>query len=377
MEVRDSYYREFLRSLRESPAWEALIKAMLKEMVFIQDEVSFVMGNYPESFPIHSKMIEGNPLILEGGTVYTVHMDGTYMIKVDGAAVCTTEDGLFLSSAEITDIFYIKPLSTRGLQEFIVRLYEFYPNSLRGKGLKRYLQEEGFYQDYVTFSSFGDILSPTSPYHTRNLMDALEPGSTFNYNFSIGGMETKGSRNMVVRKGAIIYKISELQYRYRATWELLPGKDILTDSKGKTAHILSANKDTLTVDSPLTQGVVTVKRTQYIVPLAKLGGLKSELEFEFTTLESDVLDRFTTRVTPFRCRQGFKGTIDKVNHSLMTLKDNASRAYPANDIVTFGSEASLDENLVIRVNTADVLEGDIRLLDTCLSKKEFSQLLLK
>ena len=75
MAIRSSLKGLFLSTLRESPAWEELIDAVLEMTVFMEDGGGFKSGGLGHYTVLNPLWVEGNHTTLTQGVQYQVHLD--------------------------------------------------------------------------------------------------------------------------------------------------------------------------------------------------------------------------------------------------------------------------------------------------------------
>ena len=75
MQIRESYKREFLESLRESPAWDLFTTQMLRYMHFIQDDVKFMMNGVAYKTQLIKEYMDSYSQLLKQGQAYLIRLD--------------------------------------------------------------------------------------------------------------------------------------------------------------------------------------------------------------------------------------------------------------------------------------------------------------
>jgi hypothetical protein len=377
MDIREAYRREFLITLRESPAWEAFITAMLKEMSFIQDDVKFTMGGVPSRFNIVPEFINGQVVDIQEGTVLELTVDiNDVVIKASNCQV-SNDGNLWYETLSVKEHFYLKSKISQPLENIVITCQQFYPNMISCNDIKLLMARDGLEREDVVFSSFGDYMTATSPYLVHYILTRLGESYNMEYLFDNGTeVEVTGSKSELVREGIYLQRVSGNVFYYESHLTLVAGKDYIRDSL-RDYPILSVNKNTLTCDIPSSAGEFSVLRTEFITPLNIQYPLFSALELDFDRTESDYPQRFIDRVTPVRCASGFRGEVDvRITTTMNLTADFAVQNIGTRSEFKFEDEISWVLNQLLSLYLESITDEGLKVIDLSYNDYQTEQIVL-
>lgn len=377
MDIREAYRREFLVTLRESPAWEAFVTAMLKEMSFIQDDVKFTMGGVPSSFRLVPEFINGQLTEIVEGSVLELTVDiNDVLIKASNCQV--SNDGkLWYDTLQVKEHFYLRSKISQSLENIVVSCLQFYPDMISCNDIKLMMAREGLEREEVIFSSFGDYMTATSPYLVHYVLQRLGESYNMEYLFDNGSeVEVTGSRIEEVKEGIYIQRVNGNMFYYDSHLTLIAGKDYIRDTL-RDYPILSVNSNTITCDIPSSAGSFTIIRTGFITPLNIQYKLLSALELDFDRTESDYPQRFIDRVTPVRCTSGFRGEVDvRITTLLSVTADFAVQNIGIHTDFKFEDEISWALNNLLTLYLESLTDKGLRVIDLSYNEYQTDQVVL-
>lgn len=376
MEIREAYKREFLKTLKESLAWDDFVTALLKDMTFIQDKVTFKMGNVSRVFNLVPQYVNNRTAILANDSVYVTVDINKVVIKAKDCLL--SNDGeIWMDSIEAEGGFYIKPMVDMNVESIQIVCRQFYPDMISCNDVKQVFQVYGLQRDDVKFSSFERFFTATSPYLVNYILKRLNVYYNMEYFYDNGtAIEVTGSKTEVVRKGIKLQRIGENLFYYESNLKLVAKNDYIRTSNGDYP-ILSVNKNTLTCQIPDSEGEFTIYRSKFITPLNSQFKLKSALEFDFERDDSDLSTRFINRVTPVRCNSGFRGEVDIRVTTLM--KVSASSDLPSiipDTTLKLSDELSFVLNKELSAYLYGLYEDKLKMIDIEYSKYQTDQIIL-
>lgn len=379
MQIRESYKREFLESLRESPAWDLFTTQMLRYMHFIQDDVKFMMNGVAYKTQLIKEYMDSYSQLLKQGQAYLIRLDCNG-VKIKPTNCLISKDGItWKIEEEVEKEFYITPSNGDvNINDVVFIAQEFFPNHLSCNDMKQLLSVEGIFNENVTYSSFDTVFSATSPYLLDYVLKRAEVPYRMEYFFlDEAEVETKGSRTEIVREGIYLKRAFLNQFYYKSDLILVPGKDYIIVN-GVEYMIESVNNNTVVTSANVAEGWFTVKRTNYPVPLYDEAVLSSTLELEFSDIDLETARRVIKRVTPVRCLQGFKGKVDIRLYTTMTLLAKAVVPFAyKRTLVNLTDEISFMENQLLYNGPRPIVENGIRLIDVKVANTQYEQIILE
>lgn len=379
MQIRESYKREFLESLRESPAWDLFTTQMLRYMNFIQDDVKFMMNGVAYKTQLIKEYMDSYSQLLKQGQAYLIRLDCNG-VKIKPTNCLISKDGItWKIEEEVEKEFYITPSNGDvNINDVVFIAQEFFPNHLSCNDMKQLLSVEGIFNENVTYSSFDTVFSATSPYLLDYVLKRAGVPYRMEYFFlDEAEVETKGSRTEIVREGIYLKRAFLNQFYYKSDLILVPGKDYIIVNDVEYM-IESVNNNTVVTSANVAEGWFTVKRTNYPVPLYDEAVLSSTLELEFSDIDLETARRVIKRVTPVRCLQGFKGKVDIRLYTTMTLLAKAVVPFAyKRTLVNLTDEISFMENQLLYNGPRPIVENGIRLIDVKVANTQYEQIILE
>ncbi len=376
MDVREAYKREFLKTLKESLAWDDFVTAMLKDMSFIQDKVKFKMGNVSRVFNLVPQYVEGKTHILKEEVVYVTLDINKVAIKAS-KCLLSVDGVVWLNYVEAEGGFYIKSEVDQNIEDIQVTCMQFYPDMISCNDIKQLFQVFGLHRDDVVSSSFDRFFTATSPYLVNYILKRLGVYYNMEYFYDNGtSVEVTGTKSEVVRNGIKIQRLNGDMFYYETCMTLIPKYDKIRSLSGEFP-IESLNKNTLTCKIPESEGEFTVYRSKFITPLNYQYKLKSALEFDFERDNSDLSTRFINRVTPVRCNAGFRGEVDVRVTTNMSIKASADipTVRPV-VVISLEDELSLELNKELNLYLYGIFEDGFRMIDLEYNKVQTDQIVL-
>lgn len=378
MEVRESYKREFLQSLRESPAWDLFVTSMLSAMDFLQDHVKFKMNGLseknqflPEYFP------EGVPQVLEKGKIYRIVVDFKDLYIYSPNCLISADGINFKKFEKVSLQFYLKPQINLSLEESFFYVKYFHPNHVSGTDYRNYFDFYGLGKDEVKSSIFDVMNTGTSPYNLNKILKESNIPYNMEYFFSDGvGVEIKGSKQETVREGIKLEKLSDNLFYYKSDLTLIAKNDFI-QYNGNLYEIKSLSNDMLISDIPVDNGIFTIVRQNFLVPLSEGNVLKSTLEIEYNKDDQVKAQRVVDRVTPVRCSQGFKGFIDvRIVTNIEVHSESNIVNHTVYSLVELESQISWILNNLLYLGRDKVTEDGVQLCDIGTSDKTYDNIIL-
>lgn len=380
--VRDSYSREMIESLRQSPAWTLFVKVLLKYMNFVQDDITFRMNAFTEQQVIVKEWaidgyVEETDYFAVGQVIH---------LKVDTRPTeiwCNygeiSIDGVNYRKYQVVDgEFYVRVTTQVAKSQLYLIPRNFYPNRPVYKDIRDVMDIYGVYHEEDKDSDFFNYKTATSAY----LIDYFLKRSNIEYSLDYFYLETddsiesKGVKEMLVRSGISLVAVGNNRYVYKSTLTLRPGKDFIV-SGSNNIEIISADTDTVILSSTVLDGVYSVFRSDYLVGLSPDRKLISAIEIEYDKKDIEFMKRFLPRVIPVRCQEGFKGF---VSVRVKTTNKLIEQCYPNPvyhvDTTTVLDNISWFENQVLYADSTMLAESLNKIYDTVLSEAEFTEITL-
>lgn len=361
MEVIEQYQRIFLETLRQSPAWNDLIKAILSTVTDASDDVIFLMSGLPENFKLQPQHIGQTSTDIVPGDEYVLNLDSTCIIQSYDCEF--SYDGLVWSnSVECVPNLKIRTSKT-STEDINIHVEQFYPDSVESSSLWKNQDPFGINRDLKS-TQFFDKSVATSLFQVNRILGKSKIKYDLQYIYFYDGSEVYGQNDYDVAKAIDLIRLDSNKYYYVSRIPLCERYLVA----GKSIESYSDNIIILSQDIP--SGTYSVRVIDNLVPNHQ-GVLQSKLQILMET--SDILAKsFTGRVTPYRCSGGYKGNVDLYINSELNLVESV---FAPN--LTIRSELLLEEVLDIVMNfkvkaTTDTIIDKGRILMDYPSTKYYS-----
>lgn len=379
--IRSSYPREFVESLKVSPAWNLFIQVMVDKMSYVQDQIRFKMNGFEERQSIDPNwVISGSfegPVLLKN-QIIQLRID-TLPTEIYCNCAEISLDGTIYKKYQIVEgDFYLRFTRDVTPSEVLLMPRNFYPNHPIYRDVRDVMDVVGVFDSAVTDSDFFNKKSATSPYLINYFLQRSNVPYSIEYFYKENedSVEAKGTKEMTVVNGVTLIPLEGSRYLYKTRLNLIAGSDYLKLETG-VIQITSVDVDTLTLETPVSGGRYSVLRKNYLVGLSPKNQLVSAIEIEYDKEDYEFMQRFIPRVIPVRCLEGFKGFVSvRVRTEIKIIDQPYVNPVLATDLLSLAESISFDENRQLYAGDYMLFKGDTKVYDSYMSQDEYEEILL-